>query len=58
MGGVPHVWRLDLSTGKATQLSTAFSERTVFVSATSSGRTRSSDANAAREARARQPPGS
>ena len=33
MGGLPHLWRLDLSTGKMSQLSTAISERTVFVSA-------------------------
>lgn len=32
-GGLPHLWRLDLSTGKVAQLSTAISERTVFVSA-------------------------
>ena len=33
-GGLPHLWRLDLSTGKVAQLSTAISARTLFVSAT------------------------
>lgn len=33
MGGLAHLWRLDLGTGKVAQLSTAISERTVFVSA-------------------------